>query len=145
MRISKSGKHVLLASLSFFIFGCQQEEFPVVVVSGLVTLDGEPVPNALVGFEPVAKPGSGKMGPGSFARTNDQGIFELVSIDKRKGAVVGKHRVRISTFEAETGPNGETIVLFKETLPARYHNRSALSFDVPPEGTDQANFELTRS
>jgi hypothetical protein len=123
--------------------GCDNSEFPLAPVSGIVTLDGRPLPDAHVGFEPTPKPGTNVAGPGSYATTDADGRFQLLSLDKRPGAVTGVNRVSIRTFKAERGPDGEMKVLSQEVLPNRYTSGSELTFEVPENGTDQANFELS--
>jgi hypothetical protein len=73
-----------------------------VPVSGVVTLNGKPYPGAVVNFQPVATGGDAYPGRGSYGHTDSEGRFTLVVDDKVKGAVVGKHRVRIATREEVT-------------------------------------------
>jgi hypothetical protein len=64
--------------------------------------------------------------------TDESGRYELTYLRDLKGAVVGKHEVRITT-RTEHRPI--------ERLPAKYNSRSELSADVPPSG-DSINFDL---
>ncbi|WDI44841.1 carboxypeptidase-like regulatory domain-containing protein [Bremerella sp. P1] len=114
----------------------------IVPVSGLVTLDGEPLAGAIVGFEPIAQEGDLEAGYGSYAKTDDEGHYQLRSLKKEDGALVGQHRVSVSTVVGEEGPNGEMIGLTKERVPSRYNNDTELIIEVPPGGTDEANLEL---
>lgn len=114
----------------------------IVPVSGLVTLDGEPLPGAVVGFEPIAQEGDLEAGYGSYAKTDEQGRYALRSLRKEDGALVGMHRVSVSTVVGEEGPNGEMLGLTKERVPSRYNNDTQLVIEVPAGGTDQANLEL---
>jgi len=116
-----------------------------VPVSGTVTLDGKPLANALVAFNPAAPAGKIEAaGPGSMAVTDDQGhyVLKVIGTDSRTaGAVVGEHRVRIST--ADISPeSGDVAVRPKERVPAKYNTHTTLTFPVPPGGTDAANFDL---
>jgi hypothetical protein len=46
-------------------------------------------------------------------------------------------------FDEETGsPDGEVGPPRVETIPLRYNDQTVLTFNVPPGGTDQANFQL---
>lgn len=123
--------------------GCAGEPYPLAPVSGMVTLNGQPLPKARVGFEPMRTGEGLNAGPGSYAETDDEGRFTLISLQQEEGAVVGKHRVWIRTLRAEQGPNGEMRIVAPERLPARYHDQTELIFETPAAGTDQANFELT--
>jgi hypothetical protein len=116
----------------------------VVPVSGVVTLDGEPLSGAVVGFEPIAVEGQLEAGYGSYAKTDDDGRYQLLSLKKEDGALVGRHRVSVSTVVGREGPNGEILGLTKERVPSRYNNDTELVIEVPPGGTDQANLELQR-
>ncbi|MHC2069228.1 DUF4198 domain-containing protein [Bremerella sp. T1] len=116
----------------------------VVPVSGVVTLDGEPLSGAVVGFEPIAVEGQLEAGYGSYAKTDEDGRYQLLSLKKEDGALVGRHRVSVSTVVGREGPNGEILGLTKERVPSRYNNDTELVIEVPPGGTDQANLELQR-
>jgi len=124
--------------------GCGGEEFPLARVSGTVTLDGAPVADAFIGFEPQRQGDSLEAGPGSYGKTDQQGRFRLKSLHGDDGAVIGPHVVRISTLDvAPPGLEGDLEIVAEERIPARYVDGSTLRFTVPADGTDQANFELT--
>ena len=112
-------------------------------VSGRVTLDGRPLPRAVVTFLPVATDGIAAAGPGSMAVTDEQGQFTLrVTGDGRQGVLVGEHRVRISTREAVIEEEEGKTTTPRELVPARYNSNTELRFTVPPDGSSAANFEL---
>ena len=127
--------------LALVFGGCSGSE-RIVPVSGVVTLDGEPLADAVVGFEPIATEGEIEAGMGSYARTDAKGRFSLRSLTKEEGALVGMHRVSVSTVVCKEGPNGEMQGLTKERVPARYNNDTRLTFEVPAGGTDQADLDL---
>lgn len=62
-------------------------------VTGVVMLDGKPMPDALVEFLP--DPEQKTHGPVSAATTDEQGRFRLLGYDQRDGAVIGSHRVMV--------------------------------------------------
>src|SRR5262249_36479665 len=136
--------------LLFLVFalgalGCSSEPFKVAPVSGKVTLDGRPLADADVYFQPM---GAGQLnpGPGSFAKTNERGEFTLrLQFDgpPRQGAVVGKHRVTISKpLGPRPAPPDDKPYEFKNQVPAKYNTQSNLEFEVPAKGSDTAHFEL---
>ena len=136
---------VVCMLLLLLAVGCGQSEFNLVPVSGVVTLDGEPLPEARVAFEPLHTSGGDPLaiGPGSYGETDATGRYALVSIDDDPGAVVGTHRVRISTYLAEFDPSRtKQNVLSAEKTPAHYRGQSALQFQVPAGGTEAADFTL---
>jgi hypothetical protein len=126
------------------VAGCGREPYPLAPVSGQVTLDGVPLANVHVNFQPMAA-GNANAGPGSHSRTDAEGRYRLqVSVSGNPGAVVGKHQVRISGLGGETSKQSDAGVIGpKDPVPPWYNRDSILTVDVPPEGTDQANFPLT--
>ena len=73
---------VVLAFGCLALGGCAKSAYTVAPVSGKVTLDGKPVPNLIVIFSPNrTSTDSANAGVGSSARTNAEGVFELVQQD----------------------------------------------------------------
>jgi hypothetical protein len=107
-------------------------------VSGVVTLDGQPLEGATVSFTPASGDGGG-IG-GSYGKTDAQGRYTLKTVNgDRAGAAIGKHKVTISQAKADpTNPEG----IAKDIVPAKYNTKSDLTFDVPSGGTDNADFAL---
>jgi hypothetical protein len=61
-----------------------------------------------------------------------------------RGAVVGKHRVKIYSYSAESDKaSKDKSAPRQEQVPARYNYRSDVTFDVPAQGTDKADFSIT--
>jgi hypothetical protein len=121
--------------------GCS-DPYPLAPVSGKVTLGGAPLGEARVGFEPIRKGKRIDAGPGSYGVTDEEGRFELESLYGDRGAVIGEHRVWISTYEGKEGPNGSVLTVKPEKVPARYNSQTELTFTVPPDGTEKADFDL---
>lgn len=122
-------------------------------VSGVVTLDGTPYRGAIVSFQPLGTPDEPNPGRGSYGHTDAQGRFHLRVDDQIEGAVVGKHRVRIVTVQEEASsgvdlskgtPDGipKKGPVSIDPIPPEWNANSAIEFSVPPEGTDQANFDI---
>jgi hypothetical protein len=111
-----------------------------------VTLDGKPLANATISFQPIARPGSVESAPGSQGKTNENGEYTLEVMDGKNGAWVGEHRVQISALNAEVGesdsrpPRGGWPM--GDKVPAKYNTKSDLTFVVLPGGTSDANFDL---
>ena len=121
--------------------GCGSDPYKVAPVSGTVTLNGKPLANTSVTFAPVAAAGTIEPGPSSAGTTDADGRFTLTLIGKDgKGAVVGKHKVRISIRE-EADVSDDTPVKVQQ-LPMKYNAQTMLEFDVPADGTDKADFDL---
>jgi hypothetical protein len=131
-----------VAGVALFLAGCGKNPHRLAPVSGRVTMDGNPLANAVVAFLPDTKPGA-KPGPTSRGETDKDGRYTLTSSEGKPGAVVGAGKVRISTMKSSGGSEGEGgAILARETVPEKYNARTELTFDIPEEGTDQANFDL---
>jgi hypothetical protein len=119
-------------------------------VSGVVTLDGVPYPNAVVSFQPVGGQGNENPGRGSVAVTDAQGKFTLKYDNEEPGAVVGKHVVRVVTngvFTAAQEGTGSDDAAPKNSKadpipPEWFDPNNPKHFDVPAGGTDKANFDI---
>lgn len=138
-------RRLLIAAGMLMLCGCSNEPYAFAPVSGKVTLDGQPLAEAHVSFQPLE---GRDPGPGSYGQTNAQGEYALKVVGTdRAGAVVGKHRVAISL--TTSGPTAKAKPLAdipgapKERLPAKYNMNSELTYDVPKGGTKEANFDLT--
>jgi hypothetical protein len=123
--------------------GCGGESaYETARVLGKVTLNGQPLADARVLFEPEPL-ANGVQGPGSQGMTDAQGRFELTTIDGKRGAVVGTHNVLISTLKmkvAQSDIEDPEDVIIREKVPAEYKGK--LSFLVPKEGASAAGFDL---
>jgi hypothetical protein len=80
--------------LALAVCGCTKTPPPVTEVSGVVLLDGKPLPLAKVSFVPDLAGFGAEMI--STAVTDDKGRFTLTCGNQQSGAVVGKHRVIVT-------------------------------------------------
>lgn len=140
----------ILTGLLVTVAGCGGGPYEFAPVSGRVTLDGKPVAGAKVRLLPQKTAGSDLVGPASIGVTDADGWYSVTTggTSTRSGAVVGTHRVVISTLETKPDPSGRfaerEIIVTKEQIPRPYNDlrKSPLLLEVPPEGTDAANFHL---
>jgi hypothetical protein len=146
-----------LAALSLAVLiglglaGCGGADFDTVPVSGKVTLDGDPVADIRVLFQPTGT-GQGDPGPGSRGVTRADGRFTLETVDgSRRGAVPGTHRVTLVYVdpnavdeESTEGPEAEAAAARVFKLPPKARDGSQ-KCTVPEEGTDAADFAFTSS
>ncbi|MCA9234419.1 MAG: hypothetical protein KDA44_03060 [Planctomycetales bacterium] len=126
--------------------GCADSPYELAPVSGAVTLNGEPLANATVSYEPRGGPERSIVGPGSVGTTDAEGRYTLSTFKDEPGAVVGQHTVRISTFKSQFKDikNSDAVeVVSEERVPWRYNRSTELVATVATGGTDQADFELT--
>ncbi len=110
-------------------------------VEGTVTMDGTPLANVVLTFQPDhARP--------AYGRTDDQGWYELVYTEGNPGATIGPHSVRISSADAnsEDGGNyedGEGDGKSRgEKIPSKYTQGGELTADVKA-GNNVFDFDLT--
>jgi hypothetical protein len=110
-------------------------------VSGRITLDGKPLPDARVNFQPVGD--MKNPGIGSFGKTNANGEYSLTLIDESAtGAVVGKHRVMIKAVTGGAGdPTDDKRRAGGDLVPPEYNIKSTLTFDVKP-GHNTADWKV---
>jgi len=112
-----------------------------VPVSGLITMNGEPLVNAAVMFQLNSETES--TAPTSVGITDDDGKYTLkLSISNTSGAVVGEHRVRVTMDDYEEDEEDDGDSEATESIPAKYNVDTELVFTVPEGGSDQANFDL---
>lgn len=133
----------LLAALAL---GCGGSEYDLAPVSGVVTLDGQPVPQAIVVFQPAGGKDKPNPGPSSSGSADAQGHYELKTLDGAAGAVVGSHRVKITTPRPPQNSANDSGIgqpVHKEIIPSRYNENTELTFDVPADGSTSADFKLT--
>ncbi len=143
-KMSRTPGHAALALSLLMVAGCGGSAYPLAAVSGVVTLDGEPVAGARVAFQPRREGEGLDSGPGSYGTTDAQGRYRLTTIDGAPGAVVATHDVRISTYVGDVAPTTDAPkMIVPERVPTRYQEPDALTFTVPPEGTTSAAFHLT--
>lgn len=105
--------------------------------SGVVTLDGAPVEEAVVTLS-VTRPDRDNKAFTAVGMTDPQGRFSLRTFRPGDGAVEGTHAVTISKSSMDKG------VLVNE-IPARYarFETSGLTADVAKKSANELRFELS--
>ena len=120
--------------MSILVCGCNKENAPGLGrVAGTVTMDGSPVADAAIAFEP-----QGGTAGTSLGRTDASGKYELYYSRNLKGAATGEHVVRINTYR-EIGDDKPQII--KETIPTKYNSKSELKVTVT-RGSNKHDFPL---
>lgn len=111
-----------LAGTLVLAIGCGSGGPELGTVEGTVTLDGSPLPDADVVFEP-------EKGRTSFGRTDSSGHYTLQYTPERPGAVLGSHTVRVTTARTTEKADG-TDEKSPEKVPAKYNTNSSLKREV---------------
>lgn len=94
-------------------------------VSGKVTLDGQPLPDAMVTFSPNKPEGSAAIG-----KTDSGGQYKLSYPGGFSGAHLGENRVIISTYVAGDPDADPPRPAVPEKVPAQYNTNTTLKADV---------------
>jgi len=129
------------------IGGCSETAKPykTAPVSGVITLDGQPLAAAHVTFMPVHEAQGGtQSGPEALGDTDASGRYSLKTVFGDHGASVGKNRVMITTRKTELDPNNpdRSKEIAKERVPGKYSDSVPLFVDVPAGGLKGADFHL---
>jgi len=117
-------------SACLLLVGCQPAAVKTTTISGVVTVDGEPVSLGTIAFEP-----DNPSLPSATAEIHD-GKFTI-------GSPRGKRRILIMAYrQAEgLGPDGQPYQ--EQYLPARFNLESDRFLEVESETLVDQNFELT--
>lgn len=128
----------LLISLLLISFcGCGKDYgVELHYVSGTVTLDGEPLPEASVEFRPV--PGSDHRG--TIGYTNASGFYKQLYRDG-VGSPAGEYRVTISTYAEPADQDAPDARATAERVHPSYQGK--LKAVVTPGGDNTFNFDLS--
>jgi hypothetical protein len=113
--------------------GCGGEE-GLGRVTGVVKLDGKPLPDAAVEFNPA-----GGQGLTSYGKTDKSGSYYMMATRTDKGAAVGKNKVSITTYDLVD--NGGKISSIPEQVPTKYNKSTELEVDVR-SGSNTFDFDL---
>jgi hypothetical protein len=109
-----------LTVASLLSAGCGDSGPQLGFVEGTILLDGKPLAEADVEFQP-------QDGSPSYGTTDSSGHYELAYTPGKQGAMVGKHVVLITTYKELGGDR-----FLEERLPERYHSESELTAEVEP-------------
>jgi hypothetical protein len=143
------GSSLGLALLAAVSVGCGDSGPKYAPVSGTVTLDGKPYGEAVVVFLPKGTAENPNPGRSSAGETDAKGHFVLKTDDLKNGAVIGKHVIKVQTrgevvqVDPAVGtPDNYDPRVKRDPIPAEWNTMSNKEFDVPPGGTDKANFDI---
>ena len=103
-------------------------------VTGIVTMDGTPLSNAKVIFEPQQASENGRR-RASSATTQSDGSYALEYNSDASGATPGSHKVMILKMPDNPDDAGTQLV------PAKYNDKTELTAEVKT-GENSFNFDL---
>jgi hypothetical protein len=138
--------HALFLAVGLAAAGCSGsgDDLPREPVSGTVTMDGQPLIDGVIQFNPAGEatagatqvPGGGPIKGGQF------------SIPRESGLVPGNYNVAINAAEkrdrtkpAQVG-GGKATELAKELIPARYNTMTELKAEIKKGVPNEFKFAL---
>jgi hypothetical protein len=143
--MKRRASHAIFLTVIFCGCSANSKPYSTAPVSGVITLDGQPLAGAHVAFMPV-QDGRSQSGPEALGETGADGRYSLKTVFGEPGASVGKNRVMITTRKTQIDPNNpdHSKEIAKERVPGKYFTDQApLVLDVPAGGTKAADFALT--
>ena len=128
-------------SLLAFLAGCGKDDgMNRKAISGIVTVDGAPLPNGSIEFQPLFQ---GGLGSGAVISA---GAF---SIAQKDGLPPGKYRVSMigddgTNFGVSKGkmPGDEIMPPRKQLIPANWNANGKEDIEVKDEGISEFNFTI---
>ncbi|NLS95720.1 MAG: carboxypeptidase regulatory-like domain-containing protein [Planctomycetaceae bacterium] len=105
-------------------------------VTGKVTLDGSPLPDAKVSFMP-----SDDQGLPTIGVTDASGIYSLRQTADMEGAPAGSYTVRIATYREGNVDADPPIPEVRERVPPHYNLRTTLKAEIAPKA-NAIDFDL---
>ena len=131
---SVAGVGLLMIALMLQV-GCGPSGPEIASVQGTVTMDGKPLPNAIIMFVPEG-------GRPSVSETDANGKYVLEFSGGRKGAIPGINRVEINTGRLAYEKDGKNYPAVKESVPVQYNRLTTLEFNVEAGKNNTADFAL---
>lgn len=111
--------------------GAPSDQPDLGTVTGKVTLDGAPLPNATVTFQPDS-------GRASRGTTDENGMYELTYSRSTRGAKIGDHTVSVTT--AQVDADGK--VSQEEKVPTAYQGGESMLKKSVKSGSNDIPLEL---
>lgn len=123
------------------LMGCGgSDRADTVAVTGVVTVDGNPIENASVTFTPEA-------GRSATGTTDSEGKFKLTTYESDDGAIVGKHQISIAfSPSSDDVPSNDPAEMKKaknkNPIPEKYGSASTSGLAEEVKASGENHFEL---
>ena len=130
MKYSRVLYSLVSCSILLTSIGCGNDGPELAEVTGVVTVDGQPVAGAVLTFVPTAG------GSPSYGGTDNTGNYRLMFTDSKYGAMLGEHEVEIATNKpsaaeiAEMKAAGQSVNENFVAIPKQYRKKGALTAKV---------------
>jgi hypothetical protein len=109
--------------------GCGPPAVVLYDVSGQVTVDGRPLKEGIIAFDPADGKGS------AYSGTIAAGAFQLQ-------AAAGPKNVSIMAYKMSNIPGPDGRPTHQQCLPSRYNLETTLTAEVKPQGDNTLSFAL---
>lgn len=127
---------LLVVILLVSLVGCGEKTRPTVAIKGAVSLDGKPVEDGVIFFEP--KDGKGTV---TTAQISD-GNYEIQVEPGVKTIRINYPKVIRSEPIYKGTPNSAMMDVTEEQIPAKYNSATTLEKDLS-KAADDIDFKLT--
>lgn len=133
---------VVLSALCLAAAGCGSEESAGPSLTGTVTFNGEPLPNANLTFEP-----DGTGGSTAYGRTDENGVYTTHTGRSLAGIAPGRYNVGVEAYVIEPGmfdAQGNYVENGQFAIPKEYANpqQSGLWVEVTADGENVADIPI---
>ena len=116
---------LLVACMTATVVGCGKSEDPnarqTFPASGMVTYQGQPIPDASIRLHPVSPPEDGKPVYTPRGRADASGLYTLSTYSAGDGAPPGDYLVSVSWLGPLDGVSEDEEDKLKERLPRKYN------------------------
>jgi hypothetical protein len=130
--------------VAVFLLGCSDQYEGRMAITGTVTLEGQPLDDGQVIFEPFDK----------SVGTRAQGEIKhgQFSIPRQSGLKPGKYLVRLTAGDGKTptneeagGPGGSTNIISVDRIPTDWNVNSKQEVEVKADATNKFEFAVPKA
>lgn len=128
-----------LAVFCAVLLGCKKsDQLDTSPVHGTIKIDGKPLTRGTITFVP-------ERGRLAIGKIQPDGSYSLSTYVNGDGAVIGKHRVKVSAMETKHVMSRESEEPIKSLIPERYgiESTSGFAFEVKSGQDNSADFDLS--
>jgi hypothetical protein len=124
-------KYLVLLAITALASGCGDSNPKTYPVSGVVTLDGKPVPGATVTFIP-----DDSKSKSAATNCDAQGKYSMSTFKQGDGAIPGSYKVIVAKYQkgAEENPYGDKPPEAVEQTPEAISEAYGKGYSGPPKG-----------
>ncbi len=124
-------RYLVLLAITALAIGCSDSNPKTYPVSGVVTLDGKPVPGATVTFIPDDSKSNS-----AATSCDDKGKYSMSTFKQDDGAIPGSYKIIVAKYQrgAEESPYGDKPPEAVEQTPEAISEAYGKGYSGPPKG-----------